>query len=340
MNKLLYGVAMAAVILVTAHMASAQDKIQLRVTSFAPPTHWWVTKVLDGWAAEMAKRTNGKVEVRVFAGNSPYGKLFNQADQVKASVTDIAQAMNGLPTGRNPRSLIMEIPLVAATSNAATKTLWSMRDSHLAEDYKAFKLLALHCTNGVGIGTRKKKIEKLDDLKGLRIRVPNNQIQALMINIGAVPVRMGTAKFYESLERGIIDGLMTGYEGIRSFRLEKLLKYYYFTRISVICFNTVMNQDKYDSLPADVKIALDATTGDAWINAVPALWDESDNSARATAKAAGMIEVSVSDATRDKWRKRLAPVIDQLLVAAEKQGVGNAREIYAEMLKRAEKFGR
>ena len=53
-----------------------------------------------------------------------------------------------------------------------------------------------------------------------------------------------------------------------------------------------------------------------------------------------MIEVSVSDATRDKWRKRLAPVIDQLLVAAEKQGVGNAREIYAEMLKRAKQFGR
>ena len=340
MKKVLQGVAAAAVVLVTANMASAQDKIQLRVTSFAPPTHWWVTKVLDGWAAEMAKRTNGKVEVRVFAGNSPYGKLFNQADQVAAGVTDIAQAMNGLPPGRNPRSLIMEIPLVAATSRAASHTLWSMRDSHLAEDYKGLKLLALHCTNGVGIGTRDKKIEKLDDLKGLRIRVPNNQVQALMLNIGAVPVRMGVAKFYSSLEKGIIDGLMTGYEGIRSFRLEKLLKYYYFARISVICFNTVMNQGKYDSLPADVRAAIDATTGDAWVDAVPALWDESDNSARTSAKATGMIEVPVSDATRAKWRKRFAPVIDKLLVAAEKQGVGNARAIYAEMLKRAEKFGR
>lgn len=340
MHKLLRNFAAAAVIMFTAQSGLAQEKILLKASTFVPPTHWWVTDALKPWAAEMAKRTNGKVDVRVFAGNSPYGKVVNQADQVMAGVTDLSWAMNSLPPGRNHRSLIMEIPLIAATSVAATKTLWSMRDSHLAEDYKGFKLLALHCTNGIGFAIRDKKVERLADLKGLRIRTPNNQIQAVLEKFGAVPVRMGPAQFYESIERGIIDGLTTGYEGLHAFRLEKLVKHYYYARISVICFNAVMKQDRYDSLPAYVRRAIDATTGDAWVDAIPGFWNKSDDSAQRSAKAAGVVEVSVSDATRAQWRKELAPVVDKLLADAEKKGVANAREIYAEMQKRAEKFGR
>ena len=176
MRPRLWIVAASAAALSLTLPAAGQDLIELKASTFVPPTHWFHSEILTQWAAEMSKRTGGKVTVRLFAGNSPFGNVANQADQVAAGVTDLAIGLNGVPRGRLPRTSIMELPLVASTSDAATRTLWSMRETHLAEDYKGFKLLGMNCSGGIGFFTREKKVEKLDDLKTLRIRAPSSQI--------------------------------------------------------------------------------------------------------------------------------------------------------------------
>ena len=274
--------------------------------------------------------------VRTFAGNSPFGNVANQADQVAAGVTDIAWGLNGVPAGRYPRTQIMELPLVAATAKSSAKTFWSMRET-LAEDYKGFKLLNLNCTNGLGFALRDKVANKLDDLKGLRIRAPNNQIQAVLQHIGAIPVTMGPGQIYESLEKGTLDGATTGYDGVRGFRLEGVIKNYYVAHISLTCFHVVMNQKKFDSLPADARKAIDDTTAE-WVDSFTVAWNKADELARESAKAKGVVETRASDADRAEWKTRLKPVIDAQLAAIEKQGVANARQIYDEMVKRAAEF--
>ena len=73
----------ATIALGFAAQSHAQDKIELKVTTFVPPTHGFVVDVLEPWVKDLEKRTGGKVTGRVFAGNSPFGKTENQADQVK-----------------------------------------------------------------------------------------------------------------------------------------------------------------------------------------------------------------------------------------------------------------
>ncbi len=338
MTKAVWGIAFSAAAALCA-AASAQDKIELKASTFVPPTHWFLTDAYTPWAAEIEKRTGGKVTVRSFAGNSPFGNVANQADQVAAGVTDIAWGLNGVPAGRYPRTRIMEMPLVAANAKAATRTMWSMRETHLADDYKGFKLLNLNCGNGLGFGLRDKTATKLDDLKGLRIRSPNSQIQAVLQFIGATPVTMGPGQVYESLEKGTLDGVTSGYDGVRGFRLENVIKNYYFAQISVTCFHVVMNEKKFQSLPEDARKAIDETTA-AWQNSFPVEWDKADELARQSAKAKGVVETNASDADRAQWRVRLKPVIEAQLAEIEKAGVANARAIYDEMLKRAAEFAK
>ena len=145
MKPTLWAIAAGAAALAFTVPAPAQEQIELKVSTFVPPMHWFHSEIMTQWASEISRRTGGKVTVRLFAGNSPFGNVANQADQVAAGVTDLAMGLNGVPRGRLPRTSIMELPLVASTSAAATKTLWSMRESHLADDYKGFKLLGLHC---------------------------------------------------------------------------------------------------------------------------------------------------------------------------------------------------
>lgn len=330
----------AAVAALLAAPAAAQEKIELKATTFVPPTHWFFSEILTQWAAELEKRTGGKATVRLFAGNSPFGNVANQADQVSAGVTDVAIGLNGVPRGRLPRTLIMELPLVAPTSAAATKTLWSMRESHLADDYKGFKLLGLNCSTGVGFFTRDKTVEKLEDLRGLRIRAPSSQIQATLQYLGAVPVTMGPAQIYESLEKRTLDGVAMVYDGLVGFRLESLVKHYYRADMFVTCFHAVMNEKKYQSLPGDVKKAIDETTGDAWTASFPAGWEKSEIANEAVAKSKGVVETTVSPELRAQWRVQLKPAIDQQLSELEKQGVTNARAIYDEMVRRADQFAK
>ncbi|MSQ72234.1 MAG: TRAP transporter substrate-binding protein [Betaproteobacteria bacterium] len=330
----------AVAVAVAAHPAIAQEKIELKASTFVPPGHFFVADFLTPWAAEMAKRTNGTVTVRTFAGNSPFGNVANQSDQVAAGVMDIALAQNGFPRGRMPRALLMELPQMASGSEAASKALWSMRDSHLAAETKGFKLLGMMCGTAIGFFTRDKKVERMEDLKGLRIRVTNAQSQAVLQHLGGVPVTLPVPQIYESLEKGIIDGAIMGYDGVMAFKVENLVRYHYTAQMFVTCFHVVMNQKKYDELPAIAKKAIDDTTGDPWVAAFAASWNKSEQAGRVAGMAKGIIESPVSPEQRAKWREQFKPVVDQQIAETEKQGVPNARAIYDEMLKRTAQFAR
>ena len=340
MTKWIPMVVLAAAPLIAMQHVIAQEKIELKATTISPPTHFFVADFLQPWGNEIAKRTGGNVTVRVFAGNSPFGNAANQADQVAAGVTDVSFSSNGFPRGRLPRTLIMEMPLVASDAAVASKTLWSMRDSHLADDYKGFKVLGLLCGTGIGYFTRDKKIDRIEDLKGLRIRVLSPQSQATVQHFGAVPVSMPSPQIYESLEKRIIDGAIMGYDGVVGFRLEGLFKYSYPAKMFVACYHAVMNPRKYDSLPAAARKAIDETTGDSWVVSFPRSWDKSEQASRAVAVGKGMVEAQVAPELHAKWRAELKSVIDEQLAETEKQGVPNARAIYEEMLKRASQFAK
>ncbi len=320
--------------------ASAQDKIEIKVSHYAPPTHGWTVDVLQPWAEDMDKRTGGKVAVRIFAANSPFGNVANQADQVKAGVTDMGWGLNGVPRGRFLRTLIMDMPFMAETSDAATRAVWSMLKSHLAEDYKDFHTVAVMCHNAGDFFMRDKKLDSLEDLKGLRIRAPSAQVQALLTHIGATPVTMGPAQIYEALEKGTLDGISMVPDGVRGFRLDGLIKHWFGAKIYTTCFHMLMNQRKYESLPPDVKKAIDETTGDAWVNRFGQLWNKWDQAGIDALKARGVTMQAVPAETRAKWKEQMKPVIDAQLAELEKQGVANARQIYSEMNKRIAEFSK
>lgn len=320
--------------------AAAQEKIELKFSHYAPPTHGFQQDIIEPWIAEIEKRSGGKLTARVFAANSPFGNIANQADQAKAGVVDIAWGLNGVPRGRFLRSMVMDLPFMAGSSHAASKTLWAMHNSLLAEDYKDFKMIALHCHTPGGFFTRTKKITTLDDLKGQRIRAPSPQIQNMLQHLGATPVTMGPAQAYEALEKGTIDGASLIYDGLYAFRLHTLVKYFMDVRIYTTCFHVVMNPRKFESLPAELKKIIDETTGDAWVNRVGALWNKWDATARKATLERGLEETVIPDAKRAEWEAQLKPYIESQLSDFEKQGVPNARAIYTEMKKRIAEFSK
>jgi hypothetical protein len=48
----------------------------------------------------------------------------------------------------------------------------------------------------------------------------------------------------------------------------------------------------------------------------------------------------VADATREKWRAELKPVLEGELAKLEKEGVPNSKAIYEEMLKQVSRYSK
>ena len=314
--------------------AAAQDKIELKVSHFVPPTHGFHVDVLEPWGKDLEKRTGGKVQVRLFAANSPFGKTENQADQVRQGVVDVAWGLNGIPRGRFLRTSIMEFPFVAESADSASRTLWAMLPGTLAEDYKGLKVLAVHCHNPGLFHTGSKPLKSIDDVKGLRMRAPNPPTQALLQYLGATPVGMPPTQVYENVEKGVIDGAVFPWDAIKGFRLEAILKHHLDARVYTSCFHVVMTEQRFAALPADVRKAIDDTTGAVMVNNFGALWNRWDQAGLDACKARNNNIVSVSNEQREKWRVQLQPVIDSQLAELEKGGIANARAIYDEMRKR------
>lgn len=339
MRKLLR-VALAATTLAVSGLAAAQDKIELKLSHYLPPTHGLHVDFTEPWAKELEKRSGGRVTVKVFPGNSSLGNAANQLDQVQAGVVDIALGLSGIPRGRLPRTTIIDLPFMTDSADAASQALWAVYPRFLAEEYKGLKVLALFAHNPGLIALRNKKVEKVDDLKGLRIRAPSVQTQALLTALGATPVGMPPGQIYENMDKGVIDGAMLPYDGFKGFKVDELARYYYDADIYTTSFYFVMNQKKYDGLPPEVRKAIDEISGDVLVARFGGWWDKWDKAGMEGVKARNGVVVEATAKDKEALRKQLQPVVDQQLAELEKAGVPNARAIYDELRKETAKRAR
>ncbi|HMA10983.1 MAG TPA: TRAP transporter substrate-binding protein DctP [Steroidobacteraceae bacterium] len=97
-------------------------------------------------------------------------------------------------------------------------------------ELEGLKVLAVQGGSLPGIVTRDKPVRSLDDLKGMRIRVPTELLN-VMRDLGADPVNMPMGEVYSALAKGVIDGLVAPTDTFRALHLSEVAKYY--TRMRV-----------------------------------------------------------------------------------------------------------
>lgn len=309
--------------------AQAAD-ITLKISHYLPDKHGIHTDFLEPWARELEAKTGGKVSVEVLPGSTAFGNVAKQMDQARAGVVDIAHGLAGIPRGRLPRTSIMDMPFLTQSADAATRTLWDLyKEGLLADEYKGVKPLALHCHNAGLIHTTDTPVRTPDDLKGLRLRTPSPAISEAVATLGGTPVGMPPAEVYENLQKKVLDGTIFTWDAVGAFRLNEVVKYHTDARTYTTCFYFVMNEKKYNSLPDDVRAAIDSISGDTLIPKFGPWWDAWDARGMQDAKDKGHEIITLTDAERKVWAERLQPMADAWIAKlAKDDNVPNAAAIY------------
>ena len=75
--------------------------------------------------------------------------------------------------------------------------------------------------------------------------------------LGGIPIAMPQSETPEALQKGVVKGVVSSMEILKDFNFAAYCPYATDANLFVVTFAVVMNQTKWNSLPADVKKVLD-----------------------------------------------------------------------------------
>lgn len=285
------GLATAAMLAPTAFATAAFAETKLIMSSWLPPRHPIVVNAIKPWAKEVKKATDGRVSVRVLA--KPAGAPPAHFDMAADGVADITYGLHSFTKdNRFQRSRIGQFSFLGDDAVSGSKAFWNIYagDLDAQAEHKGTKLLGLF-VHGPGVfHNNVRKLNTPADIEGLKVRVPGGYIADLASDLGASPLFMPSGEVYETLSRGIIDGVTFTYEALTAFKLLDHVKYS--MRVPGGIYNTtwflVMNEGKWNEISAEDQAAIMAISGEAFAERVGQAWNEADDKAIAKINDAGI----------------------------------------------------
>jgi len=162
--------------------------------------------------------------------------------------------------------------------------------------------------------TANKKITKLEDFKGLKIRHAGGAVSGARLDaMGAIGVVIAYGDLAMALAQHTIDGVATTIKSVESAKLNDAgLKYCTENRNFVSYYYPLVNLKFWNSLPPD----LQKTFLEAWDYAVPkqrVIAAKEQEDAKEYLQSKGMEFFTPSDAELTKWRNYIMPIQDKLI---------------------------
>jgi TRAP-type C4-dicarboxylate transport system substrate-binding protein len=312
-------------------LAPAAAQTTLTLSSWVPPFHALSTTQVE-WCEMLEKKVPGKIKCNVLprAVAAPPGTF----DAVRNGLADISFAVHGYTPSRFVTPQIAEFPFLGNSSETVSVAFQRIYNKYpaFAEEHKGVKVLAAF-THGPGIVfNTKRPITKVEDLSGLKFRVGGGMVNEIAKALGMNVTLKPAPESYELLSTGVMDGTLFPAESAESFKIEKIIRHA--TTFPGGLYNTsfvfVLNQAKYDSLPADVKKAVDELSGEVMSRMAGRAWDKADRRGVALMQANGVQFTKADAAFVNAVKSKTAPLEEAWIKAAEGRGLKDAKKVLAE----------
>ncbi len=298
--------------------AAADDVIVLKWSNFFAPVHP-LYAACQAWGKEIEEKSGGRVKFTWFPGGSLFKgpEIF---DGVVTGGTDIGLSVFGYNRGRFPAMEALALPMGYTTAVVATQVANDFYNEFKPKELDEVEVLTLH-GHGGGVLHSKKKIETLEDVKGLKVR--SDAFSAKVATaLGAVPVAMPMPAAFEALQKGVADASFSPIESLMTWKHAEVLDYTVESTVIgyTSIFYMVMNKDKWAALPDDIK-QIFKETDEKYTPVFAKVWDDLEIKAREYSEKQGHTFVKLSDAEAARWAKAIEPVLDEYVVYADGKGL-------------------
>lgn len=338
-KRLLKGLLGSVTALALGATGALAQEVTLRLHQFLSPTANVPTKVLDVWADNIERDSEGRIRIERFGSMALGGTPPELIDQAIDGIVDLVWTVNGFTPGRFPRTEVFELPFFVEDARAASHAYWKMYEEHMADTEFSEVVVLGAWVHGPGVIHSNRPVETIADMRGLKTRFPSRMVGQLLEQLEAEAIGMPITQVPESLSRGVIDAAVVPWEVTQSLRVPELVQNhteFEGPALYTVTFTLSMNRDRYDSLPDELRDIIDANSGlDFSIFAGGTQADE-DMPAREIAVERNNNIITISEEEAATWVEAAAPIYDRWLADMSGRGIDGqalidqARELMAE----------
>jgi TRAP-type C4-dicarboxylate transport system substrate-binding protein len=311
------------------------ETIELKFAHFMSPKHIQHQKSFDPFTKKVAELTKDQVKIKIYPGGA-LGKPKQLPDAVKTGITDIAFIIPSYTTARFARISALDLPFLCDSAAQTTEVIYDLYNKHFAADFKDYKVLWLYSAGPGQLQSATKAMPTAQALDGMKMRAPSAYMSKAFKLLGANPVGMPISKLTMSLQKKVIDGMLTPYSAVQDFRLFDLVTHITELDMYVTPMAVVMNKAKYNALPDFAKKAIDEASGKQWGMHAAKVYDAHDGNTLKEIKKRGKIKVyNLPDAEKQKIANRVKSLEAEWIAETSKKGVP-AEQILADVKKSAQ----
>ena len=301
MLRTIFGAAIAAAMLSTPAVA---ETVTLKFNSPAPPPSFLHKNAFKPWIADVEKASNGTLKIQLFVGGT-LGNFKICYDRVVNGVADIGFILTSFAGGKFKKLDVAEIPFQSKSSVEAAYAMWKIYAKGLFDDeFDQVKPLAIWTFPNAALHT-KTKISSLADIKGMKIVASNVATTKITKLLGAVPVTFTPPDAYQAISRGIAQGALMPFTGMKIFKIDEVTSHHLNEPLGASTAMMFINKRKYESLPPQAKAAIDKFSqlamSERTAKAVDANWAKSLASVKASTN-------ELSPQEEQKWKETTLPV--------------------------------
>ncbi len=298
--------------------------IKLTYSNFFPADHIQ-SQLVDSWCREVETRTKGRVNIKHYPGQT-LTKAGECYEGVVRGRSDLGLSVLSYTQDRFPLMGTVDLPLGYTSGKVATAVANELYRKFKPKELSDSKVMYLHAHGPALVNTRGKAVRRLEDMKGLRLRTTG--AAALIVKaMGGIPVSVPMPECYQLIKSGKANGSTHPAESHKGWKLAEVENYV----TAAYCisytatFFVVMNKDKWNALPQDIKGIIEQINND-WLPQHGEAWDTIDAEGMRYFLDNGGQVIGLDSDEAARWKMAVATIIDDYARVLTEKGL-NGQEI-------------
>lgn len=267
---------------------------------------------MDKFAELLDQKSDGEIKLKMYHSGT-LGSQPDAIEQLRLGGLEVANFNMGPIGPIVPEANVVSLPFIFKS----TDHMWRVLEGKAGEminagmKKKGMVVLAWFDAGSRSFYNSKKPITVPADVKGMKVRVMNNDLYSGMISaLGGNPSPMAFSEVYQSLKTGVVDGAENNWPSYESTGHYEVAGYHSDSQHLIIPEVIAINASIWDSLSAaDKKIVKEAAVEAAELQ--HELWAKREKASAAKVVAAGVKSNTIPD--KSAFQAAMKPVYDKYL---------------------------
>jgi len=313
-----------------------QEKITLRFSCHTPTTHVFHKGVIEPWAKEIETRSKGLIKIKMFPGGTLH-KARDFIEAMKADITDVTYCWPFYRPDMFHLCHVFDLPGAYPNGYLGGRVAEELYKEYFKAEWEAEGMsLGWYGTLAAYDLNTTRPVNKLEDLKGMKLRSSGGLMSEAISALGAVPVSIPPQDTYAAMQTGVVDGCILSPTSMTSYKHHQVAKYITRAGIMGLAVPVGFNPATWKKLPANAKEIIYAVNREAVM-----LWGKvSEEGAQKSLEIWKREKGTIIDLPKEE-RKRFVSAVENMwekfIEKNEKEG-RPARKLVKDLRERVEKY--